>query len=149
MGAIKMIICDMEGREIDPKKIFGNRVNHIGKAMESICKYGSGDEARYEGCYKVPDMFRTEYEESYVDGELSFDEWLEIHYPNERELERISCMAQDQKMKKKFKFIYGTARKNGYFLIWQGKANGKGGNPDCWTVKQRSRTIGNLQLIST
>ena len=149
MGNIRMLICDTEGQEIEPRKIFGRRVKQIEKAMERIRKYGSGDELRYEGCYKIPAVFRSEYEGRNVDMELSFDEWLEKHHPDERELERISCRIQDQNVNKSFKFVYGTARKNGYFLEWQGNSNGNGGNPDCWTVSQHRCIIGYVQLISS
>jgi len=149
VGNIRMLICDTEGREIDPRKIFGKKVHIVEKAMAHILKYGLGDETRYEDCYRAPKALYEKYKESCVDGAISFTEWKEKYYPEECELERLSCFAQDQKIKKSFKLVYGAARKNGYFLEWQGKVNGKDGNPDWWTVSQHKCVIGHVQLISS
>ena len=147
MGNNRILICDLEGREIEPKAVFGNKANQMGRHMERIRKSGMGDEIRYEGCYQIPEKRRSEYEESCTT--LSFEQWMEKYHPQEIELERVSCFTQDQKVKKSFKFLCSTARKNGYFLEWKGRADGKGGNPDCWLVKQGKRVVGYIQLISS
>ncbi|MBR3002286.1 MAG: hypothetical protein IKF38_01780 [Clostridia bacterium] len=147
MGKIRMFICDTDGREIEPHELFGKKVSAVKKAMVSIMKYGRGDEKRYEGCYKAPDILRLKYEECCPDGNISYDEWKMQFYPEECELERLSCFNRDQQIVKCFKLVYGVAHKNGIHLEWQGKINSKESEPAWWTVSRGDSVIGYIQLI--
>lgn len=147
MDKIHMTIYDTDGREINPRKLFGKKVPIVKKAMVQILKYGLGDKSRYEECYKVPMDLYSKYEESCKDGSISFNEWKEKHFPEECELERLSCFTQDQKVAKCFKQVYGAARKNGIYLEWRGKVDGDGNEPDCWTVSKYGCVIAYIQLI--
>lgn len=147
MDKFRMLICDTDGQEIKPRILFGKKVQLVKKAMVSIMKYGQGDESRYEGCYKAPDVPYSKYEESCPDGSLSYSEWKESLYPEECELERLSCFNRDQQIVKYFKLVYGVARKNGFILDWQGNVDGNKNEPNCWTVIKQQKVYGYIQLV--
>ena len=147
MDKFRMLICDTDGREISPSKLFGKKVQAVKKAMVSIMKYGQGDETRYDGCYKAPDVPYSKYKESCPDGSISYSDWKEQLYPKECELERLSCFNRDQQIVKYFKLVYGAARKNGFVLEWQGNVYGGKNEPNCWLVTQQERVFGYIQLV--